>query len=158
MKRILLDNHVFDKLKVDDNLCTKIRVLAEQKALEIIVTRTIAEELYKSPHTDVLQRFPYRYTGNTVAQTGLLCCGDSIGSGDTFYKHLGESKQINDAHIVDAASWHADWLVSDDKRLRRRAKPLLEKCEIMSFSIFNARILSMANELIDGKISHEPDL
>jgi hypothetical protein len=157
VKRILLDNHIFDKLKIDILLCKSIRELAEKNAIEIIITRTIAEELHLSPHMDVLERFPYAYKGNTVGRVGILRCGDSIGSGEVFYEHLGESKKIADALIVDAAFWYADWLVSDDDRLCRRAKPLLERCQVMSFTTFEIEILSMASNLIDGKIPHEPD-
>lgn len=144
MKHTLLDNHIFDELKADPGLCEKIRKLVGSQQIEIVITRTIAEELYKSPHLDVLERFPYRYTGNTVGRSGILRCGDSIGSGLIFYEHLGASKKLNDALIVDAASWLADWLVSNDDRLCRRAKPILQRCEIMSFAVFRDRILDMA--------------
>lgn len=157
MKRILLDNHIFDRLKTDPDLCKKIHGLTVDLRIEIIVTRTIAEELYLSPHIDVLERFPYRYTGNTVGRSGLLRCGDSIGSGHIFYEHLGKSKKTNDAFIVDAASWLADWLVSDDARLCNRAKIVLKKCEVISFTNFESRILSMASETLEENMTDEPN-
>lgn len=157
MKRILLDNHIFDELKIDPDFCEKIRFLAENNAVEIVIPRTIAEELYLSPHIDVLERFPYSYTGNTVGRAGILRCGDSIGSGDVYYEHLGVSKQFNDAFIVDAAFWHADWLVSNDGRLCRRAKPILPRCEVMSFAVFRERLLGMTMLLTKGSIPDESD-
>jgi predicted nucleic acid-binding protein len=155
MKRILLDNHVFDRLKIDPGLCKKIKALAEKQEIEIVIPRTIAEELYRSPHIDVLERFPYSYTGNTVGRVGILSCGDSIGPGDVYYEHLGKSKKFNDASIVDAASWQADWLVSNDDRLCHRATPLLSRCEIMSFDIFRERILDMATTPIEESTQDE---
>ena len=153
MKRALLDNHIFDALKPDPRLCAQIKDLARSQRIEIVVPRTIAEELYQSPHLDVLNRFPYRYAGNTVGRCGILRCGDSLGEGPVYYKHLGVSKKFNDALIVDAASCIADWLVSNDDRLCRRAKPLLPLCEIIPFAVFKRRILDMAMTLTEDTLT-----
>ena len=157
MKHIILDCHIFDALKIDNPLCAQINDLSCSRKIEIIVTRTIAEELRDSNHVDVLERFPYRYTGNTVGMLGILRCGDSIGSGSVYAEHLGISKKHkNDALIVDAASWLAEWLVSNDRRLCKRAKEILKRCDVISFDEFKLRINEMARSptmLANNKVS-----
>lgn len=132
----ILDSNIYDQLATDLPLCATIYHLVEQEKFKVIVSRTIAEELGKSPFGGVPNFFPYEYVGNTVGRAGIMCAGDSIGAGDVYEEHLGNSTKANDAFIVDAASWHADWLISEDERLRKRAAEIKMRAIPMNYQEF----------------------
>ena len=143
MNTVLFDTNVFDRLASDAELQAEVRTAVERRLLKVIVTRTIADELGKSPFNGVPDFFPYEYVGNTVGRVGLLCAGDSIGGGEVFDNHLGNSRKENDALVVDAASWHADWLVSEDARLLKRADEIRMRSKAMSYSEFRNSLLRL---------------
>ena len=147
MIRVLFDTNIYDRIASDPATRELVSALVAQGEVKVFVTRTIAEELRQSPFEGVPAFFPFEYVGNTVGRAGIMCAGDSIGSGSIYYEHLGESLKNNDAFIVDAASWYADWLVSEDERLLKRASGIVMQAKPMKYQEFidNARNLSNKN-------------
>jgi len=136
MISILFDTNIYDFFATDNRTLESIKILIFIEKIKVIVTRTIAEELYRSPIQGVPNLFPIEHIGNTVSRVGIMCAGDSLGAGDVFYEHLGQSTKMNDALITDAASWHANWLVSEDIRLRNRANTITARLTPMSYIEF----------------------
>lgn len=143
---ILLDSNIYDLLAKDKNTCNLIDSLSRTRKLKIIVTRTVAKEIQRGPMVYMLQRFPVEFIGNTVARAGIMCAGDSLGGGEIFDKHYGDSssaKNLDDAFIADAASLHADWLVSEDKRMRNQIGRLDIRCKAMTYAEFLVALASL---------------
>jgi hypothetical protein len=135
MKSIILDTNIYDKLNID--FCTRkiIKKLVKEGKLSMLMPRTVAEELFLSSLKEVSSYFPIKFVGNTVGNVNMGV-SDSIGLGEVFEMHVGESKKINDAYIVDAADWFADWLVSEDTRLRNRAAKISNRFRSMKYCEF----------------------
>ena len=138
--KIILDTNIYDCLESDSTTRGLVKAMVKTGLLTVIVTRTIAEELLKSPFEGIPNFFKTEYKGDTVSRCGIMCAGDSLGSGEVFDAHLGKSKKVNDALVADAASWNADWVVSEDKRLRKRLCNLNTRCISMSFDEFKTQL------------------
>jgi len=137
---VVLDSNIYDLLAVDAPMVELIRDQVSGARLQIIVPRTIAEELWLSPFKGIPPFFPTVFRGNTVGRIGLMTCIDSIGAGKTFDAHIGSSRKVNDALIADAADWMAQWLVSQDARLRSRLAKVAMRCEALSYDEFRDRL------------------
>ena len=137
---VLFDGNIYDRLHADSNTRDIVRQLVHRGALQIIMSRTVREELGQPKPTEKFgglpDFFPIEQVGNTVARAGIMCAGDSLGSGNVYEQHLGVSNGVNDALIVDAADWHADWLVSADNALCRKAKRMLLRCKVLDYGEF----------------------
>jgi hypothetical protein len=136
MVAVLLDSNIYDILAQDLSVRARINLLIDSERLTIIATRTVTEELAVSPFGGLPNFFPIELTGNTVAFAGIMCAGDRLGSGEVYVAHLGKSQKRNDALIVDAAASKADWLVSEDGRLRHRARQIPLRCRILGYVEF----------------------
>lgn len=145
MKIALLDTNIYDILARDLEVCAHIQRLVENANLKILVTRTVYEELQPPPFGGVPKLFPIEFSGNTVAVAGIMCAGDSVGSGDIFFAHKGDSNKVNDALVADAASWKADWLVSEDRRLRNQFTKIPSACVILSYAEFVQELAALDN-------------
>jgi hypothetical protein len=139
--KIILDTNIYDLLAKDTIICALVRELVETERLTVIVTSTIAEELWESPFHGIPGFFKTEYEGNTVSRCGIMCAGDRLGPGDVFDAHLGSSIKQNDALIADAASWYADWIVSEDQRLRKRFCHLKTCCIPMAYDEYKRRLM-----------------
>ncbi len=133
---VVLDTNIYDTLTENPEYCTVIRTLIESGLLSVIVTRTVVEELFRSPFNGIPDFFPTSYELNTVSRAGIMKAGDRLGRGDVYCSHLGDSKKVNDALIADAAAVYADYLVSDDYRLRKRMQSIESRCKPLSFNEF----------------------
>ena len=140
---IILDTNIYDLLANDPITCALVKAMVETERLTVIVTRTIAEELWNSPFQGIPSFFKTEYEGNTVSRCGIMCAGDRLGSGVAFDVHLGNSIKQNDALIVDAASLYAEWIVSEDQRLRKRFSHLNTCCIPMSYNEFSRRLMEI---------------
>ena len=143
MITLLLDSNIYDILSKDREQCESICRLIAQARIKIVVTRTVAEELAKSAFGKVPELFPYEYVGNTVARADIMCAGDSLGAGEVYDQHLGESVKHSDAFIADAASWHADWLVSQDARMRQRTSEIKMRARPMDYGEFKESLAQL---------------
>lgn len=140
MIKLIFDTNIYDQLAKDAARIVAVADLVSSSSLQVIVTRTIAEELARSPFKGIPDFFPTHYIGNTVAVAGIMCAGDSLGGGDVYFEHIGTSKKKNDALIADAASWHADWLVSEDTRLRERLNQIGGRCTGLTYDEFAIKV------------------
>lgn len=140
---VLLDTNIYDMLEKHPDASEQVRNLVMLGVMKVLVSRTVAEELHASPFKGIPDFFPCEYVGNTVGRVGIMCAGDSIGNGNVFYRHQGNSTKRNDALIADAASWYADWLVSEDTRMRKRANEQQLRCKAIDFLEF-AELLRLA--------------
>jgi hypothetical protein len=137
---VVLDSNIYDLLAVDAPTVELIRDQISGGRLQIIVPRTVAEELWLSPFKGIPSFFPTVVRGNTVGRIGLMTCIDSIGAGQTFGAHIGSSRKVNDALIADAADWMAQWLVSQDARLRSRLVKVAMRCQPLNYDEFRSRL------------------
>ena len=144
MKRAVLDGNIYNFLERDVHVRSQVKNLIEAGALTVVLTRTVAEELWPSPFRGVPNFFPVEYIGNTVGRCGLLAAGDSIGAGEVFDSHKGNSKKVADALIADAADCCADWLVTDDGRMRRRLAKVARRCVALSYPEFTKLVSQMS--------------
>jgi rRNA-processing protein FCF1 len=144
--KVILDTNIYDSLENDSATCVLVWAMVESGLLTVIVTRTIAEELWESPFGGIPNFFKTEYMGNTVARCGIMRAGDSLGSGEIYEEHLGTSRKVNDALIADAASWVADWIVSEDQRLRKRFSQQNVRCTAMSYEEFRHRLKEMKSD------------
>lgn len=138
--KIILDSNIYDKLAIDIATQAEVRKFVDEGKIVVIATRTIFEELLKSPFGGIPSFFKIEYTGNTVGRCGIMCAGDSIGAGTIFDAHLGSSKKLNDALIADASGWKADYLVSEDDRLQKRMRKIAQNCAVLSYLDFVAML------------------
>lgn len=148
----ILDTNIFDKLEISADVCDLICNAIKEKRLAVLVTRAVAEELGRSKFNGIPDLFPYTYIGNTVAMADIMCAGDSLGDGEVFLQHKGESNKVNDALIADAAATKADWLVTQDKRLRSKLQSIKTGCVAMDFENFRVEVNGLNSIIIAGKI------
>ena len=81
--------------------------------------------------------FHVEETPDGVAVAGIVKAGAAVPSeGETYSKHLGESKKARDAVIAETAENQADILVSEDKRCRERLRSIGDKTECYDFRQF----------------------
>lgn len=133
---VVLDTNIYDVLR-DNPKCRKlIRTLIAAGLLKVIVARTVIEELFQSPFGGIPDFFTTSYEPNTVSIAGIMKAGDRLGNGDVYRTHLGNSKKVKDALIADAATVYADYLVSEDDRLRKRMQNIGCQCKPLSFNEF----------------------
>jgi len=141
MIAVVLDSNIYDKLEQDAETADRLRHAIKEGYVEVIMPREVAQELHKRP-AGLPTILPVRHVGNTVGRVGLMRAGDSLGRGDVFYLHKGESNKMGDAFVADASSWHADWFVSEDKRSRSRFTQIVDpsRCLALDYSAFVARL------------------
>lgn len=140
---VIIDSNIYNCLSTDTHMITAIREKIKTGKIKILVTRTIAEELWKSPFKGIPKFFPIEFCGNTVARCGIMRCGDTIGSGKIFDAHRGKSKKINDALIADVADSRAQWLISEDRRLRTRMRQISKRCRVLDYISFKGELLTL---------------
>jgi predicted nucleic acid-binding protein len=139
---IVLDCNIYDKLAETPKIQQQLRCLISDKALTIIATRCLWDEIEKSSHVTLAKSLPVTFVGESV----MFVDGsvdDRLGSGELYDAHRGSSNQHNDALIVDAAEFDADFLVSEDGRLRRRMNEHAIRCKAISFSDFQRLLGSL---------------
>ena len=68
----------------------------------------------------------------------------ALGEGEVFTSHLGESKRFPDAIAADSGDAHADILVSEDNRLRKRLSEFSETCVAQDYAEFRVWIRQQA--------------
>ena len=149
--KVIFDANVYDILASDKTIINIICNLTELSQLKVIATRTIVEELNNSPFQGLPEWFSIDYEPNTVALVGIMRVGDRLGNADIFIEHRGGSKKENDAHIVDSADIYADYLVSEDKRLVKRAEKFLKKCKVINYKVFRKIIIKKSNMSLKTK-------
>ena len=143
MIRVLLDTNIYDRLSQDTACQNTLQKLTQSGHLEILVSPTIHAELCASPFKGVPRFFPVCYIGESVLVAGGQV-GDRCGKGKVLHEHLGVSRKTKDAFIADVAAMDADYLVTEDNRLRKRLNLIQHLCEAIDFTAF-VRLLNMMN-------------
>lgn len=136
MKTVFLDTNIFDKLVSDAESVSLIKTLREAGSIRVITSRTVRDELVGSPGVGLLDDLSIEIVGNATPVAGIMCAGDFLGAADYFFYHKGESNKSNDALVAAAAEFHADWLVSEDRRLVHRHQGQAQACDAMDYVRF----------------------
>lgn len=144
MKIVALDTNIFDKLAVDASVKDLISTLCTGGAIRLIISRTVRDELASSPHNELLLSLPIELVGNATPIAGLMCAGDYLGDVEHFIRHKGESSKVNDAQVANSAELLADWLVSEDSRLRRRQQKFSTSVEVLTYDEFVQAVRELA--------------
>lgn len=133
--KVLFDTNIYDMFSKDTTSQKMVQNLIQSGNLEVFVSPTICDELFLSPFKGVPPFFPVNYIGESVLVAGGHV-GDRCGTGEILQKHLGNSKKLNDAFIADVATIDADFLVSEDVRLRARLNTIQSWCQAVDFATF----------------------
>lgn len=139
MKKIIFDTNCFDQIAKTPNIVAVIRTCIEKKKIQVIVTRTIIDELNDSPFKGVPDWFPVLKLPESVFLLDYsLMDEDRPGEGKVYERHKGRSNQFKDALIADLADSDCDLLVTEDERCRRRLNEISQSCEAITFLEFQA--------------------
>jgi hypothetical protein len=146
---IVLDCNAYDLLHDDPELIDAIRAAISAGELVVIASNSLWWELWESPHRELVLSLPTKYVGESVA-TCNSPCNSRLGSGLLYRAHLGTSKKHEDALIADAADYDADYLVSEDRRLRKRMNEYAARCKAVSFSEWKTIFTAMRANFIES--------
>lgn len=138
---VVLDCNAYDLLGKSPRLLEEARAAIAAGELTVIATSRLWGEILQSPHREMALSLPVKHVGDSVA----FCdgpCNARVGSGTLYREHLGTSKKHDDALIADAADYDADYLVSEDRRLRKRMNEHALRCKAMPFSEWSAMFLA----------------
>ncbi|GJL61313.1 MAG: hypothetical protein NPIRA03_41700 [Nitrospirales bacterium] len=133
--KIIFDCNIFDKLSSSDETVALVKQLIRTLRLSVMVNPVLWGEILKSPHADLANSLPVAYIGESVLRAGGQV-GDRVGSGEMYHAHYGNSQQFNDALIADAAQHDADYLVTEDNRLRKRFNMLTIRGKAITYNEF----------------------
>ena len=137
MKTIVLDTNIFQLVDSNDGIKTQISSLISDNKIKIIIPANVVRELANGPFNGIPNWFPTEEVTDSVFVLGHTPLGEgSLGSGEVFNRHRGESKKISDAVIADTAATDADVFVSNDKRARSRLKKIKPSCQAYDFDEF----------------------
>jgi hypothetical protein len=134
---VVLDCNAYDLLSKEPELIEQVRAATAFGKLTVIAANSLWWEIWESPHRELALSLPMEYVGDSVT----FCdspCNSRVGSGILYQAHLGTSKKHDDALIADAADYDADYLVSEDRRLRKRMNEYAVRCKAVSFSEWKA--------------------
>ncbi|UGA55425.1 hypothetical protein [Vibrio sp. VB16] len=141
MKKVVLDNNVYDELHQDIRKLNSLVSLVNKKQIEVLMPIAIERELQKSPYRKEPADLMVRRVHNSAFVADISPTDVSrVGSGKFYTQHLGNSKAKNaiDALIADLAALEADYIVTNDKRFTRRFDELDTKCKCMKLlELFN---------------------
>lgn len=144
MTKLVLDANIGDKLAVDDAARARMRQLCDSAVLAIIVPDTLQRQLQASPFAGVPDWFPVIEIPDSVFVLDHSHLGSArLGDGEVFTAHRGESRQVADAVIVDAADTDADVFVSEDRRARERYANLRGRGRALGYARFRAEVLDL---------------
>lgn len=137
MNKIVFDCNIFDEISKDESVKNKIHLLVERGIIEVIIPRTVRDELIDSPFMGVPNWFPITAIGDSVFIADRSPVDSArLGSGIVFKKHLGSSSKISDAVIADTADTDATIFVSNDNRCRKRLSKISNGCTAHNFTMF----------------------
>lgn len=147
---VVLDCNAYDLLAGAPTLLKEVRTAIGASELAVIATTRAWQEVWDSPHRNMALSLPVKVVGDSV----MFCdgpCDARVGPGALYRAHLGTSKKHDDALIADAADYDADYLVSEDRRLRKRMNGHALRCKAVSFSEWAALFLASRCVSQEGK-------
>jgi len=137
MITVLLDSNVYDKLQGDEDARRQLATLVKDGKVRVIAPRVVVDELAASPFGGIPDFFEVEEVPDGVAVAGIAKAGAVVVSkGETFSRHLGNSKKGKDAVIAETAVNQAKILVSEDSRCRERLRSIGNKTESYDFEQF----------------------
>lgn len=136
MKTVMLEGNIFDKLSEDAGARDLIHRLRNERRMMLIVPQIVHQELAGSPHLHLVESLHIEVVGNATPVAGVMRAGDYLGDAEHYFKHKGDSNKANDAMVAAAAQFHADWLVTEDRRLTRRQQRLSKEVKVFGFKEF----------------------
>lgn len=144
MDKVVFDSNVWDQLESDEPAKARINEMCVAALLEVIVPRTLSAQLNQKPFFGVPKWFPTTVTLDSVTVLGHSRLGTSrLGEGEIYTAHRGQSRQVSDAVIADAAHTEAAIFVSDDNRARKRYAKLTDGSKSLTYAQFRANILGI---------------
>lgn len=150
LTRVVLDANVWDSLALFKEVQDRIRVLCIAGEMTIVMPDTLHRELKESPFQGIPDWFPVRIVSDSVFVLDHSVLNHArLGEGEIYREHLGESKQRNDAIIVDAADSDADIFVSEDRRARKRYAAIRGSEKSLDFSAFCIKFLGLEIKATD---------
>lgn len=154
---LVLDSNIFDKLDVDKLTRDLLAEAISLARTEVLMPDMVERELQDHPKfRGVPDWFPTTSRPDSVFVLGhseeerlenpKLFAGSRLGHarlghGEVYTEHMGDSRKIPDATIVDFADTEGAVLVSEDKRLIRRA--LKQGVEALQYKEFACRLRDM---------------
>jgi hypothetical protein len=138
---VVLDCNAYDLLSRSSLLLDHLRAAIADGEVVVIATNRLWWEVWESPHREMALSLPVKHVGDSVAFCNGAC-NARLGSGALYRAHLGTSKKHDDALIADAADCDADYLVSEDRRLRKRTNEHAFRCKAVSFSEWSCIFLA----------------
>jgi hypothetical protein len=148
--KVILDCNAYDLLCRSAKVLELVRLAISAGELVVLASEGLWQEVWQSPHRKMALSLPIEFVGESV----LFCdgpCNSGLGAGILYRAHLGASKKHDDALIADSADYHADYLVSEDRRLRKRMNDFAVRCRAISFSEWNSIFLTA-----DGSAARHP--
>ena len=134
---VLLDTNVYDLLAADAVTRGSVAVAVSSGQILVIATPKVVDELSDSPFEGLPKWFPIETVVESVAVLGHWRLGlAALGEGEVYTAHRGRSRKVADAIIADSADCHADVLVSEDGRVRRRLAGVSTRCRPMDYAEF----------------------
>ena len=149
--RVMVDTNVYDAAVHNSELGSLIRALQGIGRIAVSTTRIQHEELQEiPPERDVGQASAVQTeqlpVGVFVLDYGILN-DDHLGSekADALFDRMRteSASNIEDAMIAATAATHADILVTDDRRFRKRFAGLSTATKAMSTSEFHTFLLTL---------------
>lgn len=143
MRKVVLDSNIWDKLHADEQAMSRVKGMVASLELQVIVPASLARQLEASPF-GMPNWFPTVLVPDSVMIVGFTPLGTGrLGHGGLYTAHRGDSNQVADAVIVDAANTDADLFVSDDRRARTRYAKLIAPDRSLNFAQFRSQVLGL---------------
>jgi hypothetical protein len=118
--------------------------MAGSAELTIVIPATLRHELEASPFGGVPDWFAVDVISDGVAIVGHSRVGECrLGEAVVYSTHLGESRQVADAVIVDTAHAYADLFVSQDRRARKRYSEIADGPRSLDYRAFKVEVLGL---------------
>lgn len=142
MDRLLLDTNAYRHIADRPDVHATLRDLIQAGSIEVLLTPTVRDQLRAHPD-GIPAWFPLREIPEAAFIVGHVRVGEfRIGSGEVYTAHKGDSQQIADAMIAEAAHTDATIFVSDDNRCRDRLRSQSTTCQAFTVPEFIAWVLA----------------
>lgn len=133
-KILLLDGNIYNRLDADVSTRSRLKSLIARGVVRVIATPMLVDELGPSPFCGLPDWFSIEVRFESVFALDYAKLDTaSLGDGDAYRRHRGQSNKVADAVIADSAASLADVLVSDDGRCRKRLADIGGHCIALDY-------------------------
>jgi hypothetical protein len=152
--RAVFDSNIHIRLEKEPKTVAKLNQVIAAGVIEIIMPRSVADEIIVGTGIPLPEPFPVRHVGHSVARMGMMRCGDSFGAGAMYDAVLGNGsdKHKADALIADVASY-ANWFVCEDARISKRFSRNLAItiCTLLTYNEFCEKLANLMQSSCDAR-------